>query len=49
MTEKIEVALTFVDFANKNRSAIELKQPKAETYQKLLYYRSYRPREIHPG
>lgn len=36
MTEKIEVALTFADFADKNKSAIELKQPKAETYQKLL-------------
>ena len=36
MTEKIEVALTFADFTDKNKSAIELKQPKAETYQKLL-------------
>ena len=36
MTEKIEVQLTFADFAQKNKSAIELKQPKADSYQKLL-------------
>ena len=36
MTEKIEVQLTFADFAEKNKSAIELKQPKADSYQKLL-------------
>ena len=36
MTEKIEVSLTFADFAQKNKSVIELKQPKADSYQKLL-------------
>lgn len=36
MTEKIEVQLTFADFAQKNKSVIELKQPKADSYQKLL-------------
>ena len=36
MTDKIEVSLTFADFAQKNKSAIELKNPKAENYQKLL-------------
>lgn len=36
MTEKIEVQLTFADFAQKNKSVIELKNPKAESYQQLL-------------
>ena len=36
MTEKIEVKLTFTDFAEKNKSVLELKQSKAENYQKLL-------------
>lgn len=36
MTEKIEVKLTFADFAEKNKSVLELKQSKAENYQKLL-------------
>lgn len=36
MTEKIEVSLTFADFIKNNKSVIELKQPKADNYQKLL-------------
>ena len=36
MTEKIEVSLTFKDFAEKNKSVLELKQSKADNYQKLL-------------
>ena len=36
MTEKIEVSLTFKDFAEKNKSVLELKQSKAENYQKLI-------------
>lgn len=36
MTEKIEVAFTFKDFAEKNKSVLELKQSKADSYQKLL-------------
>ena len=36
MTEKIEVSLTFADFAKNNKSAIELKNTKAESYQQLL-------------
>lgn len=36
MTEKIEVALTFEDFASKNKSLLQMKQSKAENYQKLL-------------
>lgn len=36
MTEKIEIELTFNDFANKNKSALELKQSKAINYQNLL-------------
>lgn len=36
MTEKIEIKLTFADFAEKNKSVITLKQSKAENYQKLL-------------
>lgn len=36
MTEKIEVSLTFKDFAEKNKSVLELKQSKADSYQKLL-------------
>lgn len=36
MTEKIEVSLTFTDFAEKNKSVLSLKQAKAENYQKLL-------------
>lgn len=34
--KKIEVQLTFEDFAKKYKDVIELKQLKAETYQKLL-------------
>lgn len=36
MTEKIEVKLTFKDFAEKHKSILELKQSKADNYQKLL-------------
>jgi len=36
MTEKIEVSLTFKDFAEKSKSVLELKQSKADNYQKLL-------------
>lgn len=36
MTGKIEVSLTFKDFAEKNKSVLELKQSKADNYQKLL-------------
>lgn len=36
MTEKIEVSLTFKDFADKHKSILELKQSKADCYQKLL-------------
>lgn len=36
MTEKIEVQLTFKDFAEKHKSILELKQSKADNYQKLL-------------
>ena len=36
MTEKIEVALTFKDFAEKNKSIIQLKQLDAKSYKDLL-------------
>ena len=36
MTEKIEIELTFNDFANKNKSVLELKQSRAINYQNLL-------------
>ena len=36
MTEKIEIKLTFDDFAKNNKDIIELKQQKAVNYQKLL-------------
>lgn len=36
MTEKIEIQLTFADFVKNNKSVIELKQPQANSYQKLL-------------
>jgi DNA-directed RNA polymerase subunit F len=36
MTEKIEVSLTFNDFAKNHKSAIELKQLDAKNYKALL-------------
>ena len=36
MTEKIEVSLTFNDFAKDHKSAIELKQLDAKNYKALL-------------
>lgn len=36
MTEKIEVSLTFADFAKNNKSVLELKQLDASNYKQLL-------------
>lgn len=36
MTEKIEVSLTFADFAKNNKSVLELKQLDAKNYKALL-------------